>query len=158
MTSAVRDALSMADLVGTWLLRDWSLLLDDGQVAAPFGPHPQGIVVYTAEGRMLTTIGARDRGVGDADLVSGTDAARQAAVRSFVAYSGTFLVEGQDVIHAVEMSLEPRWVGTKQRRHVELADDGRGLVLSTDPLLVNGRFGRHRLTWERASAHEDMPR
>jgi hypothetical protein len=78
-------------------------------------------------------------------------------VASFVAYSGTFLVEGQDVIHAVEMSLEPRWVGTKQRRHVELAEDGRGLVLSTDPLLVNGRFGRHRLTWERDSSHPEVP-
>ena len=48
------------------------------------------------------------------------------------------------------MSLDPAWVGTQQRRHVELSDDGRTLILSTDPLLVVGRRGRHRLTWERA--------
>jgi hypothetical protein len=112
---------------------------------------PQGLVVYTPDGRMITTIGNRDRPPTGKDLSTADDAARLAAVRSFIAYSGTFTIEGHDVVHAVEMSLDPAWVGTHQRRHVELSDEGRTLTLSTDPLVVVGRRGRHRLTWERVS-------
>ena len=157
MTASGPGALATADLAGTWLLRHWDLLLEDGQKVEPFGPHPQGIVVYTAEGRMLTTIGARDREACEADLISGTDAARRSAVATFVAYAGTFRIEGRDVVHVVEMSLEPRWVGTEQRRHVQLSADGLELTLSTDALLVAGRLGRHQLIWERAPSGEEAP-
>jgi hypothetical protein len=100
---------------------------------------------------MVTTIGRRDRRVAGSDLALADDAARLAAIRTFVAYSGPFVIDGRDVIHTVEMSLEPAWVGTRQRRHVELSDDRRTLILSTDPLLVVGRRGRQRLTWERVT-------
>ena len=148
--SGGRGPLAAADLIGSWLLRSWVLSLDDGSKETPFGAEPQGLVVYTTDGRMITTIGLRARPSAGSDLSSVSDAARLAAIRTFVAYSGTFTVDGEDVVHAVEMSLDPAWVGTQQRRHVELSDDGRTLILSTDPLLVVGRRGRHRLTWERA--------
>ena len=141
--------LTAADLIGTWLLRRWQLTLDDGTVEEPFGQVPQGLVVYTVDGRMITTIGQRDRPAAAKDLSTADDAARLAAIRTFIAYSGPFAIEGDDVVHSVEMSLDPAWIGTQQRRHVELSDEGRTLTLSTDPLLVVGRRGRHRLTWER---------
>ena len=75
-------------------------------------------------------------------FVMGIDGGRQSLYR---------VIDGRDVIHTVEMSLEPAWVGTRQRRHVELPDDRRTLILSTDPLLVVGRRGRQRLTWERVT-------
>ncbi|CAN5670116.1 hypothetical protein BH23CHL8_BH23CHL8_16860 [soil metagenome] len=137
------------DLVGTWLLRTWELEDEDGSIETPFGPEPQGIVVYTADGRMVTTIGRPDRVPAGRDLLGVDDAARLAAVSTFIAYSGTFQVEGDDVIHTVDMSLDPAWVGTRQRRHMRLGDDGHTLTLSTDPLLVAGRRGHHQLTWER---------
>ena len=143
--------MSAADLIGTWLLRRWVLTLEDGSEETPFGVEPQGVVVYTADGRMITTIGSRERPAVGKDLSSVDDEARLAAIRTFIAYSGTFDIDGADVVHHVEMSLDPAWIGTQQRRHVELPDDGRTLILSTDPLLVVGRRGRHRLTWERAS-------
>jgi hypothetical protein len=141
--------LTAADLIGTWLLRRWQLTLDDGTAEEPFGQVPQGLVVYTLDGRMITTIGQRDRPAVANDLSTADDAARLAAIRTFIAYSGPFAIEGDDVVHTVEMSLDPAWIGTRQRRHVELSDEGRTLTLSTDPLLVVGRRGRHRLTWER---------
>jgi hypothetical protein len=148
--SSVEQALAAADLVGTWILRRWQSTLQDGSVSEPFGPRPQGVVVYTPDGRMITTIGSPDRAPSHRDLASADDAARLAAVSTFIAYAGTYRVEGADVLHEVEMSLDPAWVGTLQRRHVGLSADGRTLTLSTDPLLVVGRRGRHRLTWERA--------
>ena len=68
---------------------------------------------------------------------------------AFIAYSGRFRVDGGDVIHQVEMSLFPNWVGTTQRRHVALEADGDRLVLTSDPFVVRGRLGVQRLTWER---------
>jgi hypothetical protein len=147
-----RGPLAADDLIGSWLLRSWVLTLDDGSQETPFGAEPQGLVVYTPDGRMITTIGLRGRPSAGSDLSSVSDEARLAAIRTFVAYSGTFTIDGEDVVHAVEMSLDPAWVGTQQRRHVELSDDGRTLILSTDPLLVVGRRGRHRLTWERVTS------
>jgi hypothetical protein len=143
--------LTPAELVGSWALRRWELTLDDGAVEEPFGREPEGLLVYTPEGRMITTIGHRERPATGPDLVSLDDGARLAAIRSFIAYSGTFAIEDGEVVHDVAMSLEPSWVGSRQRRHVELSDDGRTLVLSTDPQVAVGRRGRHRLTWERAT-------
>ncbi len=52
------------------------------------------------------------------------------------------------------MSLYPNWVGTRQVRHVRLSDDGQTLVLSTDPLTLDGRRSVQRLTWSRAGRPE----
>jgi hypothetical protein len=52
------------------------------------------------------------------------------------------------VVHHVEVSLFPNWVGSAQVRHYELA--GNRLTLSTAPLLQGGRERRAYLVWERA--------
>ena len=53
------------------------------------------------------------------------------------------------MLHAVEMSLFPNWVGTEQRRHVTLSADGCELVLEADPFLLRGRVARRPVTWRR---------
>lgn len=137
-------------LVGAWRLVTWESIGDDGSVTHPMGADPQGVVVYTPDGTMMTTIGRRDRApIGGGDMLDGPAEERLAAFGSFIAYTSRFRIEGSDVIHAVEMSLFPNWVGTEQRRHVELSADGDGLVLSADPFLLRGRISRHRLSWRR---------
>lgn len=136
-------------LVGTWRLIGWEALGDEGEVSRPFGDGPLGYVVYTRDGRMITTISRAGRAPIGGDLLAGPAGPRAEAFGSFMAYSGTFRVEGHDVVHHVEMSLFPDWVGTEQRRHVELDVDGTALVLSTDPMPTSGRMVRHRLRWER---------
>jgi Lipocalin-like domain len=51
------------------------------------------------------------------------------------------------VVHHVELSLFPNWVGTDQQRLVELAGDR--LILSARPLLLAGQLQVPRLVWER---------
>ena len=63
-----------------------------------------------------------------------------------------YAYDGTDVVHTVEMSLYPNWVGTRQLRHVRLSDDGNTLELSTDPLTLDGRRATQRLTWLRDRA------
>jgi hypothetical protein len=142
-----------AGLVGTWRLRSWEARGEDGSVELPLGEAPMGILVYTSDSVMITTIGRPDRApISRGDMLTGPDDERLASMASFIAYSGSFRVEGGDVIHSVEMSLYPNWAGGEQRRHAVLSPDGRELVLSTDSMPVRGRVARHRLTWERRSA------
>ena len=138
-------------LTGDWRLRDWSSVADDGGVLQPMGPAPTGILIYTAEGTMITTIAAPGRprlSSGD-PLRGGPDDERRQSAEAFIAYSGTYSYDGTDVVHTVEMSLYPNWVGTRQVRHVRLSQNGDTLELATDPVLMDGRRAVQRLTWER---------
>jgi hypothetical protein len=140
-------------IVGIWRLLRWEAAADDGSVLHPMGERPEGVVVYTADGTMITTVGEAGRQpITGGDLLGGPAEERLAAMRSFIAYSGSYVLDGGDVVHTVTMSLFPNWVGTQQRRHVELSADGRVLVLSTDPIVVRGRMGVQRLTWERVGS------
>lgn len=151
-SAGAQHQLVADDLVGTWRLRSWESRGEDGSVVLPFGPEPLGYVVYTADGRMITTISEADRAAIGGDVLTGPSEARVAAFASFISYSGTFRVEGGAVKHSVEISLFPDWVGGEQQRHVELSADGKRLTLSTDPMPTAGRVGRHHLTWERITA------
>jgi hypothetical protein len=137
-------------LVGSWRLASWVAIGEDGSVVEPMGADVEGLLMYSAEGLMITTIGrhARPPISGD-DLLAGPADERLAAAETFIAYSGTFSVEGGDVLHSVDMSLFPNWVGGRQRRHVALSADGDTLTLSTDRVLMRGRPGVQRLTWQR---------
>lgn len=142
-------ALSPADLVGTWRLVTWTSAGEDG-VQLPMGEHPEGVVVYTSDGTMITTIGRAARPpIDGTDMHGGPVEQRLEAQATFIAYSGTFRTDGDDVVHDVTMSLYPNWVGTSQRRHVALSADGNELILSSDPFAVRGRVGTHVLTWRR---------
>lgn len=138
-------------LAGVWRLRRWAAEGDDGSVALPFGEAPEGILVYTSGGTMMTTIAPADRPpLTSADpLRGGPVAERSRAAETYIAYSGRYAYDGTDVTHTVEMSLYPNWVGTRQVRHVRLSDDGDTLELSTDPFTLAGRRSIQRLTWVR---------
>jgi hypothetical protein len=85
------------------------------------------------------------------------DAARRAqmsaAADGYIAYAGRYEVEetaAPIVVHHVEISLVPNWVGRAQRRAAAL--DGDRLRLTAEPLEVAGRTTIPRLTWRRDGA------
>jgi hypothetical protein len=145
----VSDGLSASDIVGDWRLLEWvSEGADD--VELPMGERPEGILVYSPTGTMCSTFGRSGRPPIDGDDMQGGPAEqRLEAMGSFIAYSGSFRVDGGDVLHEVEVSLFPNWVGSTQRRHVALEAGGDRLVLTSDPFVVRGRLGVQKLTWER---------
>jgi hypothetical protein len=145
----VRTALTTADLVGTWRLVRWASEGEDG-VEYPMGEDPEGILVYTPDGTMITTIGRAGRPpIDGGDMLLGPVDERLAAMTTFIAYAGRYRVEEGDVIHEVTMSLFPNWIGTTQRRHVALSAEGHALELSADPFVLRGRMSKQRLAWER---------
>lgn len=151
-SDSAEGSATAADLEGTWRLRSWRSVGADESTIEPFGPRPLGWLVYTADGHMITTISTRDREPIGGDLLSGPDAGRLEAFATFLAYSGTYRMDGSQVVHQVEMSLFPDWIGTEQRRYVAVSADGRSLDLSTDTVAAAGRIGRHVLSWERVES------
>jgi hypothetical protein len=135
-------------LVGAWRLVAWENQAADGQVTHPMGKDPVGYVLYTGDGRFSVLISRVGRpSFGASDLLGGTTEERARAVEGFVAYGGRYSFHGDRVIHHVELSLFPNWVGSDQQRWVELAGDR--LTLSASPLLLAGKQQVPRLVWER---------
>ena len=141
-------------LVGAWRLVSWENQAADGQLTYPMGTDPIGYVLYTADGRFSVTISRAGRaGFAAGDLLDGTAGEKAWAMESFVAYAGRYSFHGDRVIHHVELSLFPNWVGSDQQRWVELAGDR--LILSASPLLLAGTQQVPRLVWERVDPWPD---
>ncbi len=138
-----RDAL-----VGAWRLVSWENRAADGHVTYPMGADALGYLLYSADGHFSVTISRRGRpGFAAGDLLGGSIEEKARAMEGLVAYAGRYRFLGDRVIHHVELSLFPNWVGSDQERWVELAEDR--LILSASPLLLAGKQQVPRLVWER---------
>jgi hypothetical protein len=138
-------------LVGAWRLVSWENRAAAGQVTYPMGTDLLGYLIYSADGRFSVTISRGDRArfaVGD--LLGGTTDEKAGAMEGFVAYAGRYSFHGDRVVHHVELSLFPNWVGSDQERWVEVAGDR--LTLSASPLLLAGKQQVPRLVWERVGS------
>ncbi len=81
------------------------------------------------------------------DLLGGSTEEKAQAAATYVSYCGRYEFLGDMVVHHVELSLFPNWVGVEQQRLVELR--GNRLTLSTRPILLGGKQHTARLIWER---------
>lgn len=138
----------MSDLVGTWELVDWTASVGSRR-QRPFGGEVTGKLTYTADGHMWATLMRRERPAVSAASLAGATASERAAVAAgYLNYAGTYTVLGDRVVHHVQVSLLPNWVGEDQERVVRWIDGD--LELSTDP--ETGRTGEpivNRLRWRR---------
>jgi hypothetical protein len=139
-------------LVGTWQLRRWVAIADDGSESLPMGDAPDGLLVYSGDGTMIVLMAQANRArIASDDVTGGSESERADAFTSFMAYGGPFEVEAGVVSHHVAMSQFPNWVGTIQRRRFELDAAARRLILTSPPVTVGGATRIQRLTWERVT-------
>ncbi len=124
----------------------------------PWGGKATGLLTYTEDGRMWAALMATDRpDVPTRTLSAAPPAMRAAAAAGFVIYAGSYSIDGDDVIHHVEISLLPNWVGTSERRHIDWiqTDNGLDLELTTSPTDTDGgRVFVQWLQWTRVSDGE----
>jgi hypothetical protein len=140
--------MSVDSLIGTWRLVSFEVRDAQGRIAYPFGEDAGGFITYTADGRMAVQFGAANRPrLTTPDWVGGADPEIAAAARDYFAYCGTYEVHDSVVVHRVESSLMPNWIGGEQPRHVVL--DGDTVTLSTPPTLVGGQQQVATLVWQR---------
>jgi hypothetical protein len=136
-------------LIGTWRLLSWeNRSLVDGQVSYPLGTDAVGYIMYNEDGYMFVAIMGPNRPKFAADdLLSATKEEEAQAEETYVSYCGRYEFHGETVVHHVELSLFPNWVGVDQERLVEVR--GNRLTLSTRPILLGGIQQTAHLIWER---------
>ena len=136
-------------LIGTWRLISWeNRSVVDGQVSYPLGKDAVGYIMYNQDGYMFVAIMGPNRlKFAAEDLLSGTTEEEAQAEETYVSYCGRYDFQGDTVVHHVELSLFPNWVGGDQERLVEL--EGNRLTLSTRALLLRGKQQTAHLIWER---------
>jgi hypothetical protein len=135
-------------LIGTWSLVSWQNTSADGRISYPLGEDAVGYIMYNADGYMFVAIMRRGRPMfAAADLFGSSTQEKARAADAYVSYCGRYEFRGETVVHHVELSLFPNWVGTDQERLVEFAEDR--MILSTRPTLFGGSQQTARLIWER---------
>ena len=135
-------------VVGTWRLVAASATTAEGrQIATPYGPNPLGLLTYTADGSMAALISHSGRKPLSADRISSPTTERAEAFATFFAYAGSYSIDGQRVIHHVEISSVQNWVDTDLIRTTTF--DGGRMTLRTPPLRVGGTLQTTELVWER---------
>jgi len=123
-------------IVGTWRLIG-TMGVDDAGTAlpAPYGPMPNGVVCFEAEGRMYCVLCD-----GRAELPPGTP-------RQFMSYAGNYSFDGTTLSTRVDASSDASRIGGDQLRSVRF-DDGK-MVLAPPRRMFAGQMQRQELTWER---------
>jgi hypothetical protein len=148
------DAMASNPLIGTWRLVSWeNRSVEGGQLSYPLGEDASGYIMYNEDGYMFVAIMAANRlRFATDDLLSATEEEEAQAEETYVSYCGRYDFLGDRVIHHVEMSLFPNWIGGDQERLVDLR--GEQLTLSTRALLLRGIRQTAHLIWERVSTQE----
>ncbi len=111
-------------------------VLATGQVTNALGPDPIGYIAYHADGRMMAFVAERDRPRPSADAPTAEE--KVALFDSMLAYSASYTLENDRVIHHVEAAWNPNW-------QMDLV---RPFVLAGDKLVISGAPGRDPLTGE----------
>jgi Lipocalin-like domain len=132
-------------LVGTWKLVSASTATSTGERnETPYGPGPAGLLTYTADGRVAAMISHGGRN----SLPTFAKLNEQAeAFKTFFAYAGRYKLNGNEVIHSVEISSIQDYVGKDLVRSVKFQGDQ--IVLVTPPTPVKGKSQTFELIWGR---------
>ena len=145
--------MTAEELVGAWRLTRFRVAFSDGRsTVEPMGPEAKGLLIYSAGGQVsavLTRAVRSTLGVGGLEGAHRASAdAKAEAFDGYMSYAGRWHLEGDEVVHTVEMSLTPDAVGLAQRRRVRW--DGHRLSLAYDLTARSGVVRHYRLDWVRA--------
>ncbi|MGA8873818.1 MAG: lipocalin-like domain-containing protein [Candidatus Acidiferrales bacterium] len=137
--------------VGSWRLisSEATTVDDEGNTEVIVTENPQGYIMFTPWGRMMTVCVG---GHSDREKVPTSQADFSDLWKRMLAYTGTYRVEGDELVTNVEISWYPLWAGTEQRRKFTL--EGNKLTVVTKPQpMGTGHRAKSMVTckvvWER---------
>ena len=138
-------------LIGTWRLVSYELAGSDGRMRRPYGQAPVGYLLYSADGFMSVAFAQPERrGFASGNALRGTTEEWAACAKTYTSYAGRYEVQDGRVLHHLEVSLYPDWLGTTQERYFTLS--GNWLILRMPPYQQGGVQWLGTLTWKRATA------
>ena len=139
-----------SEFIGTWKLLSLESRTDDGQVAYPLGKEVIGYITYTEQNFMSVSIMQPNRPVfTSGDIRGGRVEEKVAAIDGYVSYCGKYTVGEKTIIHHIELSLFPNWIGMDQERFFDFQEDT--LTLSTPPFLLEGKNRTAHLVWQKVN-------
>jgi Lipocalin-like domain len=117
-------AQTAKDLVGAWSFVTIDTTTADGTKGQPFGPTPQGYVIFSDNGRFVWLVTRPGR----AKFVSGrrdqgTNEENKDTVQGSLGYAGTYKVADNNVIMKIEATTYPNDQGAEQKRMFTLTGD-----------------------------------
>jgi hypothetical protein len=142
-------ALAGDPIVGTWRLKSFVReVAATGQRYDEFGEHPDGYISYLPDGRMHAILVTNSRPKPAAPVP--TDNEKIELFGTIIAYAGRYSVEGDKVIHDVDVSWNQLWTGTRQVRFFRL--EGTRLTITTAVAKSprDGLEGRTIVSFEKA--------
>jgi hypothetical protein len=142
-------------LVGRWSLVSFEVIGDTGEIRYPYGQTPVGYILYAADGFMSVAVMSGARRSFAASAFAGSDGTQQekaAAFDGYLSYSGRYDTGHDNVVHRIDVSLFPNWVGTAIDRAVMI--DGDRLTLTGSTTREKGKSPTVRVTWKRAASAE----
>jgi hypothetical protein len=112
-------AQTAKDIVGTWKQVTNINIGPDGRRSEPFGPNPNSILTFDANGRFVS-VGTRPDlpKFASNNRMQGTAEENKAIVQGSIAYFGTYSVVDKVIVQKVEGSTWPNWTGTDQKRPI----------------------------------------
>jgi hypothetical protein len=134
-------------LIGSWSLRSFELRTTDGNIIYPYGEEVHGFLFYNEDGYMSAAFENAKRSTSRTDDLAEAGAALN--YDQFMAYSGPFEVQGDRILHRVEVASMDIWTGTIQERWFKV--DGDTLTLLTAPLSVGSDAPTGYLVWDRVT-------
>jgi hypothetical protein len=135
------------NIIGTWKLISFELKKDD-RIYYPMGENPLGFLMYGENKRMIVMMSDKDRSpIASEDITNIPADEKSQLADGFIAYSGTYKILNDKIVHYVEMSFIPNWIGRPLERFYEL-DDGK-LILKTPPEKIDGMVFISRIIWEK---------
>ena len=122
-SAAAQPAKTMRDqLVGTWQFVIAEITAADGKKTLPFGDHPKGMLIFTADGHFsqVHVSGGLPR-ITSNNRLAGTDADNKAIVQGTLALFGTYAVDEQKktLTFNIQASTYPNAEGTSQTRTID---------------------------------------
>jgi hypothetical protein len=131
-------------LAGSWKLSSWTIQIIGGEVTEPFGPNPKGRAVFTPDGYVTFVIVAANR------KPAANDAESAALLKTLMAYTGKFTIDGDKFTTKVDMSWNELFTGQDQVRFVKLEGDKLSLRTAEQASAVYpGKKVVGNLIWER---------
>lgn len=135
--------------IGTWRLISCELKNSEGKINYPMGKDAIGYIMYNHDGYMsVAFMSSNRRPFESGDIFGGSIEEKESAIDTYVSYCGKYDISEGYVVHHIEVSLFPNWIGTGKKRKYQF--EGNRLILSTDPLIVKGQEVEALLIWERA--------
>ena len=133
--------------IGTWKLVSFEVRSGD-QVVYPFGKDPDGYIMYNYDGYMAVAFMPSKRlRFASKDMMGATTEEKVAAADTYFSYCGKYEVTNDRIIHFIKVSLDPNWIGQKQERFYKF--EGDKLILSTPPVLFDGKQQNGYLIWKK---------